>query len=370
MAAGHHVKTIFGVLLSLSDDPHPLVHFWALEGLQKVIESAGLSFAGFVSSTLGMLAQRYVADTHNEEISSLASSNLEFEFPTPAVIARCLDSLINVIGPDLSDTKKVRYLILTLIAQLQKEDDPLVTICALRCLEHISIYAPERMDYGAYARSLQGYLDSPEIDIRDAAIDGLYNLIKLDAERAIGSMKDGFEDQIWIALDRVPGDSGLRNTIKSWLSQTCVSSTGLWVQRFQRVMNQTRPKHISSPMPVPTNPTAAAPDLQDEEVAGFATSSTNDQVASAVTTGMEQELLKWQVRAFAMECLSELLATVGKEMTSSEEATPASMALQEKVAEVIRIAFSASTSTVVELRIWGLRIIDQILRVSKHRTLK
>ncbi|KAI9783710.1 MAG: hypothetical protein M1816_001191 [Peltula sp. TS41687] len=363
MAAGHHVKTIFGVLLSLSDDPHPLVHFWALEGLQKVVESAGLSFAGFVSSTLGMLAQRYVADTHNEEISSLPSSNLEFEFPTPAVIARCLDSLINVLGPDLSDAKKVRELILVLIAQLQKEDDPLVLVATMRCLEHISIYAVEHMDYSAYARNLQSYLGSSRIDVRDAAVDGLYNLIKLDAGRVIGSMQDGFEDQIWIALDSTPDDSGLQNAIRSWLSQTCLASTASWIQRIQKVMNQTRPKSSPAPTTVNTNPATAAPDLQDEEVAGFAASSTNDQETSAVTTGMEQELLKWQVRAFAMECLSEMLATVGKEMASSSEATPAGMTLQEKVADVIRTAFSASTSNVVDLRIWGLRIIDQTLKM-------
>jgi hypothetical protein len=39
------------------------------------------------------------------------------------------------------------------------------------------------------------------------------------------------------------------------------------------------------------------------------------------------------------------------------------MALQKRVADVIRMAFSASTSNVVELRVWGLKIIDAVLKM-------
>ncbi len=40
MAAGFHLKTIVGVLLSLCNDPHPTVHFWAMQALIKVADSA------------------------------------------------------------------------------------------------------------------------------------------------------------------------------------------------------------------------------------------------------------------------------------------------------------------------------------------
>ena len=367
MAASYHVKTIFGILLSLSDDPHPLVHFWALEALQMVIESAGLTFSGYVSSTLGMLAQRYVNDTHNEEVPSSISSNLEMAFPTTAVIANCLDSLVNVLGPDLSDAKKVRELILTLTVQLQAEDDPLAIVGNLKCLEHIAMYASEHIDFTTYVRRLQLDLSAPQIEIRDEAIDGLYNLVKLDAERVIRSTKEGFEEQIWLALDGAPGHYGLRNIIKSWLRQTCLSDTVVWIQRCQRAMNQTRSS--TQDMITDANP-VAVPDLQDEEVAGFATAAVDEQETSTIARGSEQELLKWQVRAFAIDCLSELLDIVSNDMLVSESITAASVALQGRVADVIRIAFSASTSHMVELRIWGLRIIEQVLKVSSFICLR
>lgn len=366
MAAGYHLKTIFGILLSLSDDPHPSVHFWALEALSKVAESAGLTFSGFVSSALGMLAQRYMADTHNAEISAVTFSNLEFDLPTTAVIGRCLDSLINVLGPDLQDASKVRNLVMTLATQLQKEEDAQVVIGSLHCFEHLSMYAAEHMDFMIYVRNLQSYLNAPEIGIQDAAIDGLYSLIKRGAERVLEATSEGFENQVWVALDGTPDHWGLRKIIGSWLQQTCLSAIGDWIEQIQRVMKQSR-SDVDVGLEQETKTINAQPEVQDDEVAGFAAASANNQDTASNETGKEQELLRWQVRAFALDCLSELLATVSKEMTASDGNTPAGTALQERLGDVIRIAFSASTSHVVDLRLRGVRIVDQILKVRPSR---
>jgi len=45
MAAGFHLKNILGILMSLGNDPHPVVHFWAIDALSRVADSAGLSFS-------------------------------------------------------------------------------------------------------------------------------------------------------------------------------------------------------------------------------------------------------------------------------------------------------------------------------------
>lgn len=66
-----------------------------------------------------------------------------------------------------------------------------------------------------------------------------------------------------------------------------------------------------------------------------------------------------------MSCLSELLATV-QEAILPDQTIPAELALQSKVGDIVRMAFSASTANVIELRVWGLKIIDQVLTVSCH----
>ncbi|KAI9731821.1 MAG: hypothetical protein M1818_007686 [Claussenomyces sp. TS43310] len=358
MAAGFHLKTILGILMSLCNDPQPTVHFWALEALARVADSAGLTFSGYTSSTLGMLGQLYVADSHNEEVASQASSNLELELSTTAVIARCVDSLINVLGPDLQDMVKARDLILTLVGQFQNEENTTVLGESLRCFEHLSLYASGHLNFAEYVLLLQQYLKSDIVELRDIAIDGLYNLMKSNSEDVIKVADEGLEDQLWLALDSVPTHDGIRNVIRNWLRQSCIAQTSRWLQRCQKVLTMTKTVKVADVAKV----TSAMPDLQDEEVAGFAAASGAASQDASATAGHGQESLRWQVRTFAMSCLSDIITLVGKDSIVNGPG-PSELVLQQKVADVIRMAFSASTSNVIELRVWGLKIIDLILKM-------
>ena len=360
MAAGFHLKTILGVLMSLCSDPHPIVHFWALEAISRVANSAGLTFSGYVQNTLGMISQLYVSDTHNEDIASVVSSNLELELPTTIVIARCVDSLVNVLGPDLQDMTKARELILTLVGQFQEEENITVLGESLRCLEHLALYAPGHMVFADYVKLLQKDLNSEYPELRDIAIDGLYNLMKRNSEDVVKAADTGFEDQLWLALDSDPSHDGIRNVIRNWLQQSCLTETARWLQRCQTVLTMTRVK--AEETAAPSTKVSALPDLQDEEVAGFAAASGTAKDDETAAAGSGQEPLRWQVRTFAMSCLGEMFGLISKN-APQDETSPAEMALQKKIADVIRMAFSASTSNVVELRVWGLKIIDSVLKM-------
>jgi hypothetical protein len=362
MAAGFHLKTIVGVLLSLCSDPHPVVHFWALEGLTRVVDSAGLTFSGYVSGTLGMLAQLYVTDSHNEEAVSLASSNAETELCSTVLLGRGVDALINVLGPDLQDMSKARDLIFTLVRQFQSEDNNTVVVQGLNCLEHLSLYAPGLLEYELYVRQLQTGVGSSDPEIREAALRGLNNLMKRDAEDVLKTASPGLEDEFWLAVDYEPGHSGVTNIIRNWLLQTALSDTNAWIQRCQNVLTKVKVK-AEEPAPPETVKTTGVPELQDEEVAGFANAAGTTQGDAGDDSKVTQELLKWQTRTFAMSCMSELLSMVSKEALA-DHTIPAEAALQQRIGDIVRMAFSASTANVVELRVLGLKIIDQILNVS------
>ena len=360
MAAGLHLKTIVGVLMSLCNDPHPVVHFWALGGLERVANSAGLTFSPFASSSLGMLAQLYNADTHNEECSSLATSNIEMSFLTPVVIGRCVDSLINVLGPDLQDVAKTRNLILTLLRQFQLEENPALVTESSKCLDHFSLYASSYVDFPGYVKRLQKELRASHPFMRNVAVRGLSNLMKRDATSVIETASETLEDDIWLAFDDAPQNLPLKTMIQEWLQQTALTETELWIQRCQNIMTKTRNK---VDIPATSLQTAAA-DIPDDEVAGFASAVAGEGQGDAANEAVAgQELLKWQTRNFAMACLSELLATV-QEAILPDQTIPAELALQSKVGDIVRMAFSASTASVIELRVWGLKIIDQVLTVS------
>ncbi|KAF1364018.1 ARM repeat-containing protein [Lizonia empirigonia] len=360
MAASYHLKNILGILMSLGNDPHPIVHFSAIDSLSRVADSAGLSFSSHVTGTLGMLAQLYAADSHNEEAASLASSNIEIDLPTPAVIARCIDSTINVLGPDLQEMAKARDMIMTLIGLFEKEPDELVRIEALRCQEHVSLYAPGQMRFTDYVKLLQQSLDSPSTQIRDMAVDGLHNLMRRNTEEIIRAGDPGLEDALWHVLDRQPDHEVVRNILRNWLHQTGLTDTAAWVQRCHSVLTKT--KKVEAQEVIESKPKAGATDLQDEEVAGFAAAANAPGAEVGQASQTSQELLKWQVRTTGMDLLSELVAMVSKEAAFRDE-SPCVLALQHRVADVVRIAFSASTAGVVQLRIRGLKIIDQILKL-------
>ncbi|KAI1093332.1 ARM repeat-containing protein [Rostrohypoxylon terebratum] len=361
MGAGYHLKTITSILMSLCNDPHPTVHFWSLEALADAADAAGLGFSPYVSGTLGMVSQLYLSDTHHAEVSSAISMSLEMELSTTAAITRCIDSLVNVVGPDLQDSTKSRELILTLVDQLQNEENVLVQRESLGCLEHLSLYAPGHMVFSDYVKTLQKYLNSEIPSLRDVAVDGLYNLMKRDSRDVLEAADTGFEDQLWLVLDVSPSHDGIRNVIRNWLRQTSLTETESWLLRCQNVLKMTRQKPVEGPRSIAKRPTATI-DLQDEEVAGFAAAAGTAKDDKEAGSSSEMEPLRWQVRTFAMSCLNDIFILVGKDVATNGD-SPAQSALQAKIADVIRMAFSASTSSVLELRIWGLKIIGAVLRM-------
>ncbi|KAF2398248.1 ARM repeat-containing protein [Trichodelitschia bisporula] len=357
MAGGFHLKKILGVLNSLSSDPHPVVHFWALESICRVANSADLNFAPFVTSTLGMLAQLLIADTHNEEVGSAIYSNLEVELPTPAVIARCVDSIINVLGPDLQDAAKTRDLIMVLLEEFSGDVEELELIETLKCQEHLSLYAPGHMNFKEYVCRLQANLDSSFPTLRAMAVDGLHNLMRRNADEVIRTAQPGLEEKLWLLLDSTPDDDAVKNIMRNWLHQTALTDTAPWVQRCNTILTKVMVKSRAEA----EAPKKAALDLQDEEIAGFATAAgtVEDEKPAGSSS---QELLRWQTRTFAMDLLSELVVMVARDASASDESA-ACLALQGKVADVVRIAFSASTAGVIALRLRGMKIIDQILKL-------
>lgn len=362
MAAGYHLKTILNILLSLCNDPHPIVHYWALEAVARVSDASGLGFSNYVSATLGMLANLYFSETHNPEVAAPATMNLEVESSTSAAIAHCVDSLINVLGPDLQDSTKSRELILTLVGYFQQEEDLEVQRASLVCLEHLSLYAPGYMNFTDYVKTLQGYLGSERTVLRDVAVDGLHNLMKRNPYDVIGAADEGFEDQLWLVLDSDPSHDGMHNTLRNWMRHTCLTNTAAWLARFQHVLKMTRPKDIVK-QTATTKKASTGLDLQDEEVAGFAAApSGSKDEKDAAPSGPDVEPLRWQVTTFAMDCLNDIFIIVAKDIATNGESA-AQTALQAKIADVVRMAFSASTSGVVEQRIWGLKIIAAVLKM-------
>lgn len=365
MAAGIHLKNIIGILTSLANDPHPVVHFAAIDALSRVADSAGLAFSGYVSSTLGLLAQLYVLDSHNEEVASLNSSNIDLDIHTSTAIARSVDSMINALGPDLQDMTKTRNLLLTLTYQFQLEQSSSISVESLRCLEHMSMYAPGHISFQPYVRQLQSRLLDPEEEVRDVALAGMFNAMRRDAEEVIHVADSSLEKQLWLTMHQMYGKGMICKLIRHWVEQSGLTHLAAWIARIQKVL--TTSLHTSRAEPprstiVSNEQEDGEPPIQDEEVAGFNAASRAEKEDPDNVPDTSPELLRWQARLEAMISLNNILSAVAKEVEIGDDTHVIDL-VQPRVAEIVRIAFSASTASVVEIRIEGVKVIGRMLEV-------
>ena len=359
MAAGYHLKDILGILMSLSNDPHPTVHFWAINSISKVAEAAGLTFSSHVSGLLGMAAQLYCSDTHNEETNSLVSSNMECDSPCTVAIVHMIDSLIHVLGPDLRHMAKVREMILMVLRELQAEKEPATEIEAMRSYNHVALYAASFLDFSWYVKRLQLWLRSSIFSAREVAIDGLYSLTKRSTKDVFSVANPGLDVSLWLALNDEPDNRMIRSIVINWLEETAANDPTQWVDNCQNVLTMTVTRQNDQSNNAATS-TSKPMDLQDEEVAGFATATNEDKEDNA--DFKTKKLLRWQVRTIAMNMLNNLLASLTNGI-ATHETLRLKQKLQEKVGEIIRLAFSASTSGNVALRLCGLNTINSVLMV-------
>lgn len=353
MFAGLHLKTVLGILVSLATDPHPTVHFWALEAIAITISSVGLSFSNYSSTSLSTLSKLYLLESHGDEVSSNASSNLEAQYSSHRIIARCIHALIDILGPDLQESVKSRSIVFTLLKQFSLSHDYKCIVESIRSFQELIIFAPSLIDVKLFVKPLINYLKIPHATpLRDAAIDSLYQLVRTHAVDIFDASGPELKLDIWLAYNLTPENKTIRNFIQSWLEQTATEEPLEWISRVQMILFKSskslKPEGTATRKVEESN-------LADEEVEGFA--NANNSGHSSEDSSFD-EPLKWQTRVLAVQMLRELIRLNLKDKTHDEVVRSS---LLFKVGDVIRIAFTASTSTVIELRLLGVQLLNDVL---------
>lgn len=339
IAAVYHLKSILNVLVSLASDPHPVVHYHAVEALRLTIESSGLSFTAHTNSTLGLILKLYVSDVLDPEAGTSASSNLAVDFPSYHVLAQCADGLINIIGPDLEDNSNAREILLKLVGELLVEKDRQLVADGLICTQHLALFAAKKLDLTSYIISLHHHLRLSHELTQQATVDGLYQLMRVDASEVIrqSSITSRYDTALWLLLNSRPDWQTVKDIIHAWLSQTKHEFV-YWIELFQQIMIRQRLSETNKD-------STAKPKLVEQSVEDEGSSLGN----AAATNEPKDEMLRWQTRLFALQCLHELVLSL-----------PAD-ALGSRVGELVRMAFSASTSKVTILQVEGLKFLRSII---------
>ncbi|BGP19331.1 hypothetical protein JCM10213v2_007420 [Rhodosporidiobolus nylandii] len=363
LAAGPVLKTIVDVLLSLSADPHPLVHFHALRSLSNVIDAASLSYAPFTNPTLGVLCKLYMQDTHEPEGGTPGSVNLRGDLPAYQAICRVTDALIGVLGPELQESERVRQLVLILLKELTLEKDDGISVEAIKATQHFLIFAPDALDHATLVSDLRAQLSSSKQPLKVAAVNSVYQLVQRDAALMSKLGGDGLVHELFALLDDDPSIEGVRDAIMSWLRQTADANPSGWIDLCQRIMSRS----ASTGRAADAVDSGAAGQLADEEAQGLGGGDEEGGARPGAATARASS--RWRTQLFALQCLHEVFVTVVRRGRREHFDINRARAVRAnrrgllitRVGDLIKMAFTASTAQVMEIRLEGLVVLKDVI---------
>ncbi|KAF9581978.1 hypothetical protein BGW38_000822, partial [Lunasporangiospora selenospora] len=413
MTAGGHLRSIVEYLTSLSRDPHPIVHKWALHSLALTISSAGLMFSPYVSSTLTNVATVYLAESHEPAgAGSIATANIAMssELSVYHEMGRIIYGLIGVLGPELQSNAKVRDLCVGLVEELRNEADEFVVVEGIRCTQHLIMFAPLIVDLSTLVPFLQARLRrSTGLSLKKAAMTCMYQLVQRDVKSVFQHSMGGLEDQFFKLLDTDPTLQDVKDVVRSWITQTALEQPSQWIEICRKVLSRTAIDEgqendssaggsgagaggasasahqggndefdqgdedndifddISKPMPKSTAASTAAPTQ--------AVSASGPEPVAPTATEREAKSTpalppRWRTRIFALECIRQVIDVVANSgiadhfdlaVARRKKKNFGSDFLVLKVADLIKMTVYAASTPIQEIKLEGLLLLRQTI---------
>ncbi|KAH9916212.1 clathrin-coated vesicle protein [Fomitopsis serialis] len=337
----------------LINDPHPVVHFWALTALARVIDAASLAYAPFVPSTLGLLFKVYMMESHEPEGGALNQANVSGDLPAYQVVCQNIDAVITVLGPDIQDSARSRTLVLDLVHQFNSEDDDGICVEAINCIQHFLMFAPDSVNVPDLVVRFRGYLSSSRRPLKLASINALYQLVQKDAFAMSRLGGDQLVEELFAMLDDDSSVDGVRNVITSWLQQTVIHNPSAWIDLCQRIMSRTTASQQIA------DAASKKGDLMDDE----------GHQESGAASGRQTS--RWRTQLFALQCLHSICNIVSSSgrrehldmVFALSQGIPVRGLLVSRVPDLIKIAFTASAAHVMEIRLEGLTVLRDVIEM-------
>jgi hypothetical protein len=308
-----------------------------------------------------MLFKVYLLESHEPEGGTLTNANMKGNFPVYQVVCQLIDAVIAVLGPDIQESSRTRSLILDLVHEFFSEPDEGICVEAIKCIQHLLMFAPEHVDIAELVVQLRSHLSSPRRPLKFAAINALYQLVQRDALAMSKLGGDRLVEELFGMLDKDPSIEGVRNVISSWLEQTVEYNPSAWIDLCQRIMSRTNASQQASG----ASKSAAHADDEGESLSvGLGQDQGSGSGANATS--------RWRTQLFALQCLHGICRTVARSGRrehfdipfARSQGIPLTSLLVSRVPDLIKMAFVASAAYVMEIRMEGLVVLRDVIEVS------
>ncbi|KAF9189684.1 hypothetical protein BGZ50_000632 [Haplosporangium sp. Z 11] len=403
MMAGGHLRSIVEYLTSLSRDPHPIVHKWSLHSLALTINSAGLMFSPYVSSTLTNVATVYLAESHEPAgAGSVATANIamQSELSVYHEMGRIIYGLIGILGPELQSSVKVRELCVSLVEELRNEDDEFVIVQGIRCTQHLIMFAPLLVNMSSLVPFLQARLRrSTGLSLKKAAMTCMYQLVQRDVKSVFQHSMGGLDDQFFKLLDTDPTLQDVKDVVRSWITQTALEQPSQWIEICRKVLSRTAidegqeadTNSATSNAPEAGVPGTEADDQGDDDGENMfddvsqpskkisqSTLAAQQPVAEPIPAVVPELSVKaapalpprWRTRIFALECIRQVIDVVSNSgiadhfdlsVARRKKKNFGADFLVLKVADLIKMTVYAASTPIQEIRTEGLLLLRQTI---------
>jgi hypothetical protein len=290
------------------------------------------------------------------------------DFPAYTVVCEIIDAVITILGPDIQESARTRTLVLNLVHEFSLEEDEGIVVEAIECVQHFLMFAPEHVQIPELVDSFRRHLSSSRRPLKLASINALYQLVQRDALSMSKLGGDRLVEDLFGMLDDDSSVEGVRNVISSWLQQTVVHNPSAWIDLCQRIMSRT---------------------TASQQVADAASKpgNTRDDEGESLSVGMTQEgtevgasrlTSRWRTQLFALQCLHHICTIVARSGRREHLDIPFARSrglsmsglLVSRVPDLIKMAFTASTAYVTEIRMEGLVVLQDVIQVLPNLSLE
>lgn len=397
LGSGQHLNTSVSILLALAQDTtSPVVQVWSLYALALIADS-GPVYRGYVEATLSLCLKLLLA---------VPQSSVDVH----QCIGRVLNALITTVGPELQGNESsicaMRSSFQCAAAVMQAHTDPLVQAEAIGCLQQLHLFAPKYVNLASLVPTLVRNLSSNYLMLRKAAVSCLRQLSQREAKEvcelatSIPSEKTivdqfvqtntsefGLPGLLFSLLDTESDEEMLKNlhdTLTSMLQMLAADNISTWLSLCKNVLTVTvenlnsledaaaaksEGKSSSNSSKTLTNAKNDT-DIEEEDEDDDDDDDVAEFHAEENTSTHPAVQPRWPTRVFASQCVRKI-------MSSCEAANPIHFDLMQAkemqmtrargdflilhLSELIRMSFMAATSDSDQLRLEGLRTLQEII---------
>ncbi|XP_035795825.1 HEAT repeat-containing protein 5B-like isoform X2 [Anopheles albimanus] len=414
MGSSQHLNTSVSILLALAQDgSSPVVQVWSLYALSLIADSGGPMFRGYVEPSLSLALKLLL---------TVPQSHVDVH----QCIGRVLSALITTIGPELQGNSTsvctARSSFLCAAAIMQAHSDPLVQAEATGCLQQLHLFAPRHVNLSTLVPNLCQNLSSNYLMLRKAAVSCLRQLTTREAkevcEHAANLVNDedryalsdyGLPGVLFGMLDTESDSEMVRNihdTITSMLQILAADNLSQWLSMCKNVLTVASDSSLAAGAEVMgvggggtaggggagtgaggkdgkagagdgagggSGGTEGANDDDDEDDDDDDDNMEFHAEDHQATHPAVQP--RWPTRVFAAECVRKVIATCESASTNHFDLVCAKEQQMTKsrgdflvlhLSDLIRMAFMAATSDSDQLRLEGLKTLQEIIDKFAH----